>query len=195
MSFSNIASNIFSKGGKAQVLSQSDNDVVIVAAVRSAITKGMKGGFKDTRPEEYLSAILGAVWKKAGIDPALIEDIAVGNALPPGGGALTARMAALAAGIPESVPVSSLNRQCSSGLQAVNTIATEIASGQIDIGVGESSRDCTDALHRLSVAIRRRCRINDVWFLQPFFPARGHLREDPRRAQGPGMSASHGNNL
>lgn len=141
MSLSNIASNLFSKGGKAQVLIQSDHDVVIVAAVRSAITKGKKGGFKDTRPEEYLSATLGAVWKKAGIDPALIEDIAVGNVLPPGGGALTARMAALAAGIPESVPISSLNRQCSSGLQAVNTIAAEIASGQIDIGIGELSRN------------------------------------------------------
>jgi len=137
MSFSNIASNLFSKGGKAQVLAQNDNDVVIVAAVRSAVTKGMKGGFKDTRPEEYLSGILGAVWKKAGVDPALIEDIAVGNVLPPGGGALTARMAALAAGIPETVPISTLNRQCSSGLQAVNTIAAEISSGQIDIGIGE----------------------------------------------------------
>jgi len=112
-------------------------DVVIVAAVRSAITKGHKGGFKDTRPEEYLSGILSAVWKKAGIDPTLIEDITVGNVLPPGGGALTARMAALAAGIPESVPISTVNRQCSSGLQAVNTIAAEIASGQIDIGIGE----------------------------------------------------------
>ena len=137
MSFSNIASNLFSKGGKAQVLSQNDNDIVIVAAVRTAVTKGMKGGFKDTRPEEYLSAILGAVWNKAGIDPALIEDIAVGNALPPGGGAIAARMAALAAGIPETVPITTLNRQCSSGLQAVNTIAAEISSGQIDIGVGK----------------------------------------------------------
>jgi acetyl-CoA acyltransferase 1 len=46
-------------------------------------------------------------------------------------------MAALAAGIPETVPISTLNRQCSSGLQAVNTIAAEISSGQIDIGIGE----------------------------------------------------------
>lgn len=156
MSFSNIASNLFSKGGKAQVVSQNDNDVVIVAAVRSAITKGMKGGFKDTRPEEYLSAILGAVWKKAGIDPALIEDIAVGNVLPPGGGALTARMAALAAGIPDSVSISTVNRQCSSGLQAVNTIAAEIASGQIDIGIGKSSRVYPDFSVGLSVTTRRR---------------------------------------
>ena len=71
------------------------------------------------------------------IDPALIEDISVGNVLPAGGGALTARMAALAAGIPESVPISTTSRQCSSGLQAVTTIAAEITSGQINIGIGE----------------------------------------------------------
>jgi len=176
MSFSNIASNLFSKGGKAQVLSQNDNDVVIVAAVRSAITKGMKGGFKDTRPEEYLSEILGAVWRKAGVDPALIEDIAVGNVLPPGGGALTARMAALAAGIPVTVPISTLNRQCSSGLQAVNTIAAEITSGQIDMGIGEFDAS-SHRFHRqiLSAVIRCRCGIDDLWFLQSLFPARGHL--------------------
>ena len=176
MSLSNIASNLFSKGGKAQVLSQSDNDVVIVAAVRSAITKGMKGGFKDTRPEEYLSAILGAVVKNSGIDPALVEDIAVGNVLPPGGGALTARMAALAAGIPETVPVSTVNRQCSSGLQAVNTIAGEISSGQIDIGIGEFDTSSHRFLRQiLSFVIRRRCRIDDFWFRPSFFPARGYL--------------------
>jgi acetyl-CoA acyltransferase 1 len=67
----------------------------------------------------------------------LIEDIAVGNVLPFGGDALTAWMAALAADMPESVPNISLNRQCSSGLQATSTIAAEIASGQINIGIGE----------------------------------------------------------
>jgi acetyl-CoA acetyltransferase len=195
MSLSNIASNLFSKGGKAHVLSQNDNDVVIVVAVRSAITKGMKGGFKDTRPEEYLSGILGAVWRKAGIDPALIEDIAVGNVLPPGGGALTARMAALAAGIPESVPISTVNRQCSSGLQAVNTIAAQIASGQIDIGIGEFVAYSHPFPGKLSVTIRRRCRVDDSRFLQPRFPARGYLGEGPCHPQGPGVSSSHGNHL
>lgn len=193
MSLSNIASNLFSKGGKAQVLSQNDNDVVIVAAVRSAVTKGMKGGFKDTRPEEYLSGILGAVWNKAGIDPALIEDIAVGNVLPPGGGAITARMAALAAGIPETVPISTLNRQCSSGLQAVNTIAAEISSGQIDIGIGEFVVSSRRMLCKLSVTVRCWCRIDDPRFLQPCFPARRYLGEGPRLPHGPGLPSSYGN--
>lgn len=100
------------------------------------MTKGRKGGFKDTRPEELLSAVLRAAYSKVGLDPTLIGDIQVGNVLPPGGGATGARMAALHAGIPIGVPISTVNRQCSSGLTAVNGIANEIIAGQIDIGIG-----------------------------------------------------------
>jgi acetyl-CoA acyltransferase 1 len=70
------------------------------------------------------------------LDPKLIEDVVVGNVLPPGGGATAGRMAALHAGIPNTAAFSTINRQCSSGLTAVNIIATEIIAGQIDIGIG-----------------------------------------------------------
>ncbi|KAI8974569.1 thiolase [Trametes punicea] len=128
---------------KAKALAQHDHDVVIVAAVRSAITKAKKGGFKDTRPEEILSGVLRAVYTKAGVNPALIGDITVGNVLPAGGGATAARMAALHSGIPNTVPISTVNRQCASGLQAVNVIASEIISGQIDIGIGAGVESMT----------------------------------------------------
>ncbi|RPD58815.1 thiolase [Lentinus tigrinus ALCF2SS1-7] len=128
---------------KARALTQNDNDVVIVAAIRSAITKAKKGGFKDTRPEEILSGVLSAVVKKAGVEPAAIGDITVGNVLPAGGGASAARMAALHAGIPNTVPISTTNRQCASGLQAVNIIAGEIINGQIDIGIGAGVESMT----------------------------------------------------
>ncbi|KAI0701173.1 thiolase [Cytidiella melzeri] len=128
--------NFASGSAKSRVTAQNDNDVVIVAAVRSAITKGRKGGFKDTHPEEYLSAVLRAVYTKANLDPSLIEDVSVGNVLPAGGGAAAARMAALAAGIPNSSAVNTVNRQCSSGLTAISQIANEIFAGQIDIGIG-----------------------------------------------------------
>ncbi|KAI1785175.1 thiolase [Ganoderma leucocontextum] len=128
---------------KAKALSQNDNDVVIVAAVRSAITKAKKGGFKDTRPEELLSGVLSAAVKKAGINPAVVGDIAVGNVLPAGGGASAARMAALHSGIPNTVPISTVNRQCASGLQAVNIIASEIATGMIDVGIGAGVESMT----------------------------------------------------
>src|SRR5215472_12590907 len=114
---------------RAALLAKHDSDVVIVAAVRSAITKvgcllvvstplislplnqSKKGGFKDTRPEEILSAVLRAAYLKAGIDPALIDDISVGNVLPPGGGATAACMAALHAGIPIATSTNTVNRR------------------------------------------------------------------------------------
>ncbi|KAJ3487227.1 hypothetical protein NLI96_g3688 [Meripilus lineatus] len=128
---------------RSKVIAQSDNDVVIVTALRSAITKGKKGGFKDTRPEEILSGVLKAAYSKVGLDPALIQDIAVGNVLPPGGGASAARMAALYAGIPNTVPINTVNRQCSSGLTAINQIANEIKAGEIDIGIGAGVESMT----------------------------------------------------
>jgi len=117
--------------------------VVIVSAVRSAITKGRKGGFKDTNPEVILSHVLRTVYERVGLDPNLIEDISVGNVLPPGGGATAARMAALYAGIPNTSPINTVNRQCSSGLTAVNQIANEIRAGQIDIGIGAGVESMT----------------------------------------------------
>jgi acetyl-CoA acyltransferase 1 len=98
--------------------------------------QGKKGGFKDTRPEELLTHVLRAVYTRINLAPSLIQDIAVGNVTPPGGGATLARMASLAAGIPNSCSVNTLNRQCASGLAAVNQIGNEIRVGQIDFGIG-----------------------------------------------------------
>jgi len=134
---------VSTSSAKAKILQKNDNDVVIVYAIRSAMTKGKKGGFKDTRPEEILSAVLRAAYSKVSLDPALIGDIQVGNVLPPTGGASAARMAALHAGIPNTVPISTVNRQCSSGLTAINSIANEIIAGQIDIGIGAGVESMT----------------------------------------------------
>jgi len=127
----------FSKDPKTALTHKSPDDVVIVAAVRTPMTRSKKGGFKDTLPEDLLAAALKGVVDRAGIDPKLIEDIAVGNVLPPGGGASVARAAALYAGIPYTAALNTVNRQCSSGLQAVVQIAHEITLEQIEIGIGE----------------------------------------------------------
>ncbi|KIL56893.1 hypothetical protein M378DRAFT_16666 [Amanita muscaria Koide BX008] len=132
-----------SSGAKARILQKHDDDVVIVSAVRSAITKGRKGGFKDTNPEVILSHVLRAVYQRVGLDPKLIEDVSVGNVLPPAGGANAARIAALAAGIPNTTPLNTVNRQCSSGLTSINQIANEIRTGQIDIGIGAGVESMT----------------------------------------------------
>jgi acetyl-CoA acyltransferase 1 len=76
------------------------------------------------------------VYTKANLNPALIEDVVVGNVLAPRSGGGGARMASLHAGIPYTAAVSAVNRQCSSSLSAINHVANEIATGQIDIGIG-----------------------------------------------------------
>ncbi|KAG9026837.1 3-ketoacyl-CoA thiolase with broad chain length specificity [Tulasnella sp. JGI-2019a] len=130
--------------GKSALLQKHDDDVVIVSALRTAVTKGRKGGFKDTQPEEYLAAVLKAVYTSVKLDPKLVGDIAVGNVLPAGGGASAARMAALYAGIPNTTPIATVNRQCSSGLAAVNQIANQIKAGEIDIGIGAGAESMTN---------------------------------------------------
>lgn len=69
---------------------KSPEDIVIVSALRSAITRARKGGFKDTLPEEMLAGVFKAVIEQSKIDPALVNDICVGGVLPPGGGATNA---------------------------------------------------------------------------------------------------------
>jgi acetyl-CoA acyltransferase 1 len=70
------------------------------------------------------------------LDPSHVQDICVGSVLCPASGAAAMRMAALSSGFPSSVPLHLVNRQCSSGLQAIANIAHAIAHGSIDIGIG-----------------------------------------------------------
>ncbi|KAK5132717.1 hypothetical protein LTR08_008683 [Meristemomyces frigidus] len=122
--------------GKPALLEKRPDDIVVTTALRTAITKGGKGGFKDTPGADLLHGAFTSLLQRSGIDPSLVEDIAVGCVLAPGGGATEFRAAALAAGFPDSAAVKSLNRQCSSGLQACVDIANAIRSGMIEIGIG-----------------------------------------------------------
>ncbi|KAM0752773.1 3-ketoacyl-CoA thiolase [Meredithblackwellia eburnea MCA 4105] len=115
---------------------KSDNDVVVVAAVRTPLTKAKKGGLKDTLPEELLLATFKGVLDRSRVNPNDVQEIVVGTVLQPSGGANTARMAQLAAGFPISSYVSTVNRQCSSGLAAISHIAKSIQAGEIDAGIG-----------------------------------------------------------
>ncbi|KAE8451507.1 hypothetical protein EG329_003580 [Mollisiaceae sp. DMI_Dod_QoI] len=121
---------------RAKLLQKNPDDIVVTACLRTAFTKGGKGGFKDTHAADMLVGAFKALIERSKIDPGLVEDIAVGSVLPPGGGATEFRAAALAAGFPVSAAVKSLNRQCSSGLQACVDIANAISAGMIDVGVG-----------------------------------------------------------
>ena len=115
---------------------RSPRDVVIVSAVRTPLTRARKGGLAKVPPSTLLSTALNGCLSYANNTPPVdVEDICIGNVLSPSS-ALTARMAALSVPIPHTTPISTVNRQCSSGLQAVANIANSIKSGQIDIGIG-----------------------------------------------------------
>ena len=122
--------------GRPGLIEKHPDDIVVTTALRTAITKGGRGGFKDTAAADLLHGTFVNLIQRSGIDPSLVEDISVGSVLAPGGGATEFRAAALAAGFPDSTAVKSLNRQCSSGLQACVDIANAIRSGMIEIGIG-----------------------------------------------------------
>ncbi|KAI0785064.1 thiolase [Abortiporus biennis] len=123
-----------SSKGVAALEKKNPDDVVITMAIRSPLCKAKKGGFKDTRTDELMTEMFKHVITRSTIDPGLIGDITVGSVLSPTA-AYQARAAALAAGIPENVPIQVINRFCSSGLMSVTDIANKIRAGQIDIGL------------------------------------------------------------
>lgn len=115
---------------------KSPDDVVICCAVRSALTKAKRGAFSKTSPEDLLAPLFREALHRSKVNPSDIGDIQIGNVLQTGSGMISSRMAAFMAGIPDSVPVMSINRQCSSGLQACANIAAAIKAGHIDCGIG-----------------------------------------------------------
>lgn len=119
----------------ASHLTGSSNDVVITMAIRTPLGKGFKGSFKDTPADLLTLNVMKAVVAQSGIDPALVEDICVGNVLGGSNNTYASRAAALAAGFPSTTSVHGINRWCSSGLLATGTIANSIKAGEIDIGL------------------------------------------------------------
>ncbi|PHH88804.1 hypothetical protein CDD83_7041 [Cordyceps sp. RAO-2017] len=116
------------------IQSKNADDVVITLAIRTPLTKAKKGGFKDTSLEYMIYALLKEVRSRCGIDPGLVEDIALGN-VSDGKAAYKVRAAALAAGFPNTAGAYSVNRFCSSGLKATADIAHAIASNSIQVGI------------------------------------------------------------
>ncbi|PXX65522.1 acetyl-CoA acyltransferase [Nocardia tenerifensis] len=112
-------------------------DAVIVEAVRTPIGKGKpNGALHDVNAVDLLAHSLREVVTRSGIDPALVDDVIAGIVTQVGEqGANMARRAALAAGYPESVPATTVDRQCGSSQQAIHFAAQGVISGAYDIVV------------------------------------------------------------
>ena len=116
-------------------MSKQIQEAYIVAAVRTPVGKAPRGMFKNIRPDDMLAHVLrGVIAHVPGLDPHDIGDVVVGCAMPEGEqGMNVARIGVLLAGLPDSVPAVTINRFCSSGLQAISMAADRIRSGDDDV--------------------------------------------------------------
>jgi acetyl-CoA acyltransferase len=130
-------------------------DAYIVAATRTAVGKAPRGAFRSTRPDTLLAHVLRSVLAQApAIDPSRIEDVIVGCAMPEyEQGMNVARIGVLLAGLPNSVAGMTVNRFCSSGLNAVSIAADRIRTGEADvmIAAGTESMSMIPMLGRLAL--------------------------------------------
>ena len=112
-------------------------DAVIVSAARTAVGKAPRGGLRETPPEELaMTAVREAIARAPGLDPAEVEDLILGCAMPEGAQGLNiARHVGLGAGLPVSTSAMTVNRFCASGLQALALATQSVASGTTDVAV------------------------------------------------------------
>jgi acetyl-CoA acyltransferase len=112
-------------------------DIVIVEAVRSAVARGMKGSLANTRPDELAGQVIrGLLARVPSLKPSEVDDLVLGCAMPEGEQGLNiARVVGLLGGLPIETGGQTINRFCSSGLQAIAIAAGQIAFGSSDVVV------------------------------------------------------------
>jgi acetyl-CoA acyltransferase len=113
-------------------------DVVIASSVRTAVGKAPKGTLRNTRPDDLAAvAIKGALERIPQLNPKEVEDVIIGCATPEAEqGMNVARIAALRAGVPVEVSAMTINRFCSSGLQAISLAADSVMAGRAEVAIG-----------------------------------------------------------
>jgi len=116
-------------------MTKQTQEAYIVAAARTPVGKAPRGMFRNVRPDDMLVHVIQAVMKQCeGLDPAAIDDVIVGCAMPEAEqGINVARVALLLAGLPNSVAGMTVNRFCASGLQSVALAADRIRLGEADV--------------------------------------------------------------
>ena len=111
-------------------------EVVIIDAVRSPVGKH-SGALSSVRPDDLLAEVLKSLMERTGVDPALVEDVYAGCGNQAGeDNRDVARMSLLLAGFPKEVSGVTVNRNCASGLEAVNLAAKSIIAGEADVFIG-----------------------------------------------------------
>lgn len=142
-------------------MSKQIQEAYIVAATRLPVGR-RKGMFAHVRPDDMLAHALRAVLAQApGLDPALVDDVIVGCAMPEAEqGMNVARIAVLLAGLPNSIPAYTINRFCSSGLQAVADAAARIRLGEADVMIAAG----TETMSLMSQMMGNKIAMNPAIF-------------------------------
>jgi acetyl-CoA acyltransferase len=111
-------------------------DVAILSAVRTPVGRAPRGVFKNTRPDDLAALAAREAIRRAEVSPADVEDVVLGSAHPEAEQGLNvARQVGFLAGLPDTTSAMTINRYCSSGLQAAAIVADRIAVGAIDVGL------------------------------------------------------------
>ncbi len=130
--------------GIASLLAKAPTDTVILSSLRTPVCRSYRGKLKDAYPEELLSVVLRATLDaNPGLDPAAVDDVAVGVVLSELGGSKAARMAMNHVGFAPSTSLYTVNRACSSSLHAIATTAGQLRTGMTDVGIAAGMESMT----------------------------------------------------
>ena len=128
-------------------------NAVIVSGARTPMGR-FGGAFKDVAAPDLGATAIKAALERAGVSPEMVEEVVIGNALQAQEAGYAARLASLNAGIPHETPTIAVNRQCSSGLEAINMAAQLIRAGEVDIAVAGGAENMTQAPFMLDSSVR-----------------------------------------
>ena len=138
-------------------------EAVIVSTARTPIGRAYRGAFNDTQAQALAGHVVAEAVRRAGVDPAEVEDVVLGAALQQGSsGYNVARQAAVRAGLAISVPGMTIDRQCSSGLMAIATAAKEIVHDGMTIAVGGG----VESISLVQNDKRNDYRTQDPWLVE-----------------------------
>ena len=128
-------------------------EAVIVSGARTAVGR-FGGAFKDVAAPDLGAEAIKAALERAGIRPEQVEEVVMGNALQATEAGYAARLSSLKAGIPQETPTIAINRQCSSGLEAINMAAQLVRTGEVDIAVAGGMENMSQTPYLLGYQAR-----------------------------------------
>src|SRR5271155_281322 len=138
-------------------------EAVIVSTARTPIGRAYRGAFNDTQARALAGHVVAEAVRRAGVDPAEVEDVVLGAALQQGSSGFNlARQAAIRGGLPVSVAGMTIDRQCASGLMAIATAAKQIANDGMEIAVGGG----VESISLVQNDKRNDYRTQDPWLVE-----------------------------